>query len=787
MDTSFGANAIYDMSLEQGFISSAMYESEPLCAGFGEYGANDLLLGPEPEPGPTLSNTINELSMEAFGCAHYGEFINPDDFLNDVVKSELDSGDVSPSSRDTPSPSGSQQSYESLPSSGGFDGCHVVPMHLESPPISPQAPISPIDTRSQGEALHLATSTANNEAKTGGGGLASLRRVKVVPKSSIPSGTKTITKKTIVLSAKDYKALIANMQQQPSNNTILLKATPTKKLPIMPKTNGITVGPVSARQDNPPVLPKPQCVSYAGGNQKNDWTDSNSSAADLPHGGVSPRTVPMILASGLNISEQTIDEKVLKKHQRMIKNRESAFMSRVKKKEYVTSLEERIQLLTNENEQLKVENANLLERLKIRCSCAANSILIGHSSAKQVTPTARKNAAIVLAMLFMVSLNFYPIGNLLIKHERAEFDEDTSAGLLAHHSRGLLWTNETMLPAGPESPSYQLNLTALDELTKQDPAALFPTTECPFYVNQTENIRLASELRRWIGENGYKNLTDGKGETDLNIDTFDKMFRLKDAIDSMYRQMKDISVQMKTFERRQKKVALAHREKRRTPKQVTGGHREVTPYQGRPQKQHDLDLYYPSVNMKYAEFFEEIGRRDDTFYLVSFSEEHLLLPALAYNKTNRPRMSLMLPTVAGPRGTMANGTEKITLMQIDCEVMNTSVIQIREKMIPGDLRPHGGGDAAKGGTTAGRGFGPGERNATKTTFAGPANRTHGSTTHPTDRTSRLVRELRSNASSPLPPRNSRKEPTANHHQHAPSRPFFVERMNEHLKSEHHVN
>lgn len=38
----------------------------------------------------------------------------------------------------------------------------------------------------------------------------------------------------------------------------------------------------------------------------------------------------------------------------MIKNRESAWLSRKKKKEYITSLEQRIQDLEKENIQLKV-------------------------------------------------------------------------------------------------------------------------------------------------------------------------------------------------------------------------------------------------------------------------------------------------------------------------------------------------------------------------------------------------------------------------------------------------
>lgn len=78
-----------------------------------------------------------------------------------------------------------------------------------------------------------------------------------------------------------------------------------------------------------------------------------------------------------------------------------------------------------------------------------------------------------------------------------------------------------------------------------------------------------------------------------------------------------------------------------------------------------------------APFPAAISRREDTFYVVSFRRDHLLLPAISHNKTSRPKMSLVLPAAAINESLSGRGGGLEAMMQVDCEVMDTRVVHVR--------------------------------------------------------------------------------------------------------------
>lgn len=120
--------------------------------------------------------------------------------------------------------------------------------------------------------------------------------------------------------------------------------------------------------DSPPLTPPSPAVKLETEISKPSSLSGLSSVLPmlktLPPGTNLTKILPSLKSSrGRSASHDSPDVQALKRHIRMIRNRESASLSRKKKKEYVTSLEERLRELEVENSQLKQENHHLKTRL----------------------------------------------------------------------------------------------------------------------------------------------------------------------------------------------------------------------------------------------------------------------------------------------------------------------------------------------------------------------------------------------------------------------------------------
>ncbi|XP_077439869.1 cyclic AMP-dependent transcription factor ATF-6 alpha [Vanacampus margaritifer] len=501
------------------------------------------------------------------------------------------------------------------------------PYSLHDEALSPQSQLSPVSVYSYSSGISEITPPAKKAPKR----TSQTARAKSAQSSNRPiqMSAKVSIQPKPVIAAVPLAHAAAPLQPK----TIILHPLQTTMLPVV-KAAPINIQPAPS-PGQPIMLSQPSQLLQINTPQAvtGNMVAMPALAQDRPV--VAP---PAVMLQSPSSDD---DSKFSQRQQRMIKNRESASLSRKKKKEYLLSLEVRLKMALSENVVLKSENGSLKRQLEGLRS--ENSVL------KATTP--KRRAVCLMAVLVFLVLNVGPISQL-------QGNSDSGLEVVnVQHSRHLLgFSSETdsNAVAGPEpagNDSVEMADSAEDKalmvvkelnFLRQQPPCLPP-------VNRTKCIELAHKLRGWVHRHDLQ-LTKSRRMSNSH---------LRPSSSILKTEQKDVkSSQIVT-------VPYTKTAKGKTP----GSELQV----------------YDRPPHTYSDFFAEMNRRGDTFYVVSFRRDHLLLPATSHNKGSRPKMSVVLPAM-NINDSIIDDKEFEVMMQIDCEVTDTRIIHIRSATIPPMLR-----------------------------------------------------------------------------------------------------
>ncbi|XP_018014058.1 cell wall protein DAN4 [Hyalella azteca] len=418
--------------------------------------------------------------------------------------------------------------------------------------------------------------------------------------------------------------------------------------------------------------------------------------------GLSCLTASPVLVNGLSQSNVPLSHqtKVLKRHERMIKNRESASLSRKKKKEYVTNLENDIANLTLENTKLKQEvsalnslcselqseNAALKKRL---LSTSASSVLPSSTGVKSMAPVLLTVFCLLAFTLPSRLLPSSPQSGVLVPNSSPLSPPSLLESSASSNLRHLLWVTE----------DAKLN----------DSSLYFNSSMCPSVLNETESLRLENELRDWfhnkvnpewprdpssslsslrspqthlasashqdhkLGREAWR--AKGKG----------RKSRLRQAASHTITNSNSGDTSTWASHVSPSVPALADNRALSLPRERLPA---VHLFYGDPPPPLTID---PSITRGRAvtttgllgvspegapSLLQVLQSRPESYYVVSLSRDLLLVPPQLHNSsyTSRPKMTLLVP--APVSGSNSTGDNEVSMLQIDCEVLHTSLLSV---------------------------------------------------------------------------------------------------------------
>ncbi|XP_029356553.1 cyclic AMP-dependent transcription factor ATF-6 alpha [Echeneis naucrates] len=514
----------------------------------------------------------------------------------------------------------------SVPSPASVEA--LSPYSLQDEALSPQSQPSPVSVCSESSGFSEISTTAKTALKR--------------PSQTTRAKSAQQIKRPIQIGPKvsiQPKPLIAALPLAPAAAPIQTKTIIIQPLPVLPV---VKPSPVSIQPAPPPGRPivLSQTSQVLQIQTPQTITSNVVTMPTLSQDRPIPVAAPSVVSLTLRSPSSDDDSKMSQRQQRMIKNRESASLSRKKKKEYLLSLEARLKVALSENEALKCENGNLKRQLEG---------LLSENTVLKTTAPKRRAVCLMAALVFLL-LNVGPTSVF-----QGSPDSNLEVASMQHRSRHLLGFSQKAetqvlmgsepLGSGPSDVAGSSEDRAL--MVVKDPIFLRPPPPCQPPVNRTKCIELAHELRGWVHRHEVQQ-TKSRRTTNSNP--------------------KPTRTILKTQNKEAAQIVTV---------QYTDSTEEKNPGS-------ELQVYY-APHHSYSDFFDELNRRSDTFYVVSFRRDHLLLPATNHNKGSRPKMSVVLPAM-NINDSVIGDKEFEVMMQIDCEVTDTRILHIRSSNIPPLLR-----------------------------------------------------------------------------------------------------
>ncbi|XP_017262941.1 cyclic AMP-dependent transcription factor ATF-6 alpha isoform X1 [Kryptolebias marmoratus] len=618
----------FDLKLDLGNCQqSSMMDSEAGILSFDQGGEWDI----------SLFDELGSLgdADELLEALESGSYANegPDlDFDIDIPPwNEIDTsstctdGEVSV---DSLSPAHTQSS---VPSPASVEA--LSPSSSQDEALSPQPQLSPVSVCSESSGFSEISPPPKKAAKRTPQGTRAKpaqpikRPIQIGPNLSIQP-------KPLITAVPLAPAAAAPLQAK----TIILQPLQTTVLPVV-KLAPVTIQP--APPAGRPIMlsqPSPLLQIQAQRDVPGSVVAMPTLAQDKPV----PVAAAPLVSFALQSPSSDEDSKLSQRQQRMIKNRESASLSRKKKKEYLTSLEARLKVALTENEVLKSENGNLKRQLEG---------LLSENTVLKATAPKRRAVCLMVVVVFLV-LNVGPMSLF-----QGGSDSNLHISPMQPSGRHLLAfsteaeSDVVTAPRPSSRPSQRAN-SAEDKalMVVKSPVYIRPPPPCQPPVNRTKCIELAHELRGWVHRHEVEQ-TKSRRTSNGNL--------------------KPRRPVLQKTENEEADIAQI----------VTVPYKEAA--ENRPPGS-ELQVYYAPQHT-YGDFFDELNRRGDTFYVVSFRRDHLLLPATNHNKGSRPKMSVVLPAM-NINDSIIKDKEFEVMMQIDCEVTDTRILHIRSSSIPPLLR-----------------------------------------------------------------------------------------------------